>query len=96
MTRRRDKTAEQLEQTFERVLASALEGRLVRTHTGLDRSTRDALNAIARAHPDASEDLVEQARGAFAGQLDGSNAARQREEFDRKIRERAAQLKRSQ
>ncbi|GAB0104447.1 hypothetical protein JMUB6875_34210 [Nocardia sp. JMUB6875] len=87
---------EQLRLTFERVLASAREGRLVRTETGLDRRTRDALNAIARAHPDASEELVEAARGAFAGQLDGSNAVRRREEFDRKIRERAARMKRSQ
>ncbi|MET8422580.1 hypothetical protein [Nocardia sp. NPDC004860] len=94
--RRGRPSKEQLQQTFEQVLASASEGRLVRTETGLDRPTRDALNAIARAHPNASEELVEESRSAFAGQLDGSNAARWREESDRKIRERAAQLKRSQ
>ncbi|MFE4455830.1 hypothetical protein ACFROC_00600 [Nocardia tengchongensis] len=84
---------EQLELTLARVLASVLEGHGVRTETGLDRPTRTALTAIAHAHPSATEELVEAALRSFSGQLDGGNAARSREESDRKLRQRAAEMK---
>ncbi|AYF76576.1 hypothetical protein D7D52_25280 [Nocardia yunnanensis] len=77
------------------MLEQALEGRGGRSETGLDQETRSALSAIARAYPDVTDEHVEAARQAFSGQLDGSNAARRRAELDRKLAERAAQLKRA-
>ncbi|MTJ60975.1 hypothetical protein KP696_19885 [Nocardia seriolae] len=74
------------------MLAHALEGRGVRTHTGLDLPTRTALRVIARAYPDVAEELVEAARETFAGQLDGTNSARRRAELDRKLEEAAERL----
>ncbi|MEC3955036.1 hypothetical protein VMT65_18490 [Nocardia sp. CDC153] len=81
---------QQLMRNFENMLGRALEGHGVRTHSGLDQETRDALRVVAQAHPNVSDELVEDARRAFAGQLDGSNAARRRAEHERKVRERAA------
>lgn len=86
---------EQLKLNFESMLARVLEGRGLRTETGLDQETRGALKAIALAHPNASEDFVAAARRAFAGQLDGSNAARRRAQWDEKLAERATRPKRS-
>ncbi|MFZ3498615.1 hypothetical protein ACODT5_36215 [Streptomyces sp. 5.8] len=80
---------EQLRRNFESVLTNVLSGRGVRTETGLDSQTEDALWAIARAHPNAPDTLVAAAYRAFAGQLDGSNAAARRAEMDRRIAERA-------
>ncbi|MEV0464131.1 hypothetical protein AB0I30_24400 [Nocardia tengchongensis] len=85
----------QLKLNFDSALAQVLEGRGVRTETGLDMETRAALMAIARAHPNVTDKLVEAARHAFGGQLDGGNAAHRRTELDRKLAERAARLKRS-
>ncbi|MGW4529517.1 hypothetical protein ACWEOI_01065 [Nocardia sp. NPDC004340] len=86
---------EQLKLNFDNALAQVLDGRGVRTETGLDIETRAALMAVARAHPNATDELVDAARQAFSGQLDGSNAAHRRAELDRKLAERAARLKRS-
>jgi hypothetical protein len=77
-------SGEQLLRTFEKVLAEVLAGRGVRSCTGLDGPTQDALWRITRAHPDVRAGLVDAARSAFAGQLDGSNAARWREALARR------------
>lgn len=94
--RRGRPSREQLKLNFESALVQVLKGRGVRTSTGLDGPTRTALSAIARAHPHVTEELVEAARHAFAGQLDGSNAARRHEENDRDLAEREARSKRPQ
>ncbi|MFE3756909.1 hypothetical protein ACFXO9_21620 [Nocardia tengchongensis] len=79
---------EQLRRNFDTILADVLEGRGVRTASGLDSPTEDALWAIAKAYPNVSDDLVTAARDSFAGQLDGSNAARWRAELERRFAER--------
>lgn len=79
---------EQLQRNFDSVLENVLSGRGVRTETGLDPKTENALWAIRYAHPNASQELIEAARKAFAGQLDGTNAAEWRAEMDRRIAER--------
>ncbi|MCU1643435.1 MAG: hypothetical protein JWN03_3710 [Nocardia sp.] len=89
-------TREQLQSSFERVLSQVLAGRGIPTGTGLDDETEGALETIARAHPNATEELVEAARRAFAGQLDGSNTARWKAELERDLAEREARSKRSQ
>ncbi|MFE3188716.1 hypothetical protein ACFXHA_06875 [Nocardia sp. NPDC059240] len=81
---------DELRSSFDRVLAFVLEGRGVPSDTGLDDETEAALWAVARAHPNASADLVEAARRAFAGLLDGSNTARWRAARDRRFAEREA------
>lgn len=86
---------EELEESFEEVLAGVLTGQTVPSSTGLDDETKDALRAISRAHPNVTEDLVRAARNAFAGQLDGSNAERWRAEFDRDLAEREERSKNS-
>lgn len=87
-------SAEQLRRNFDAVLSEVLSGRGVRTETGLDQDTENTLWDIARAHPNASDELVAAARRAFAGQLDGTNAVARREELARKLAERAARGKR--
>ncbi|MER7754738.1 hypothetical protein [Kitasatospora sp. NPDC097643] len=76
------------------MLTDALAGRGIRSCTGLDDDTENALWAICDADPDGPAgdraELVAAARRAFAGQLDGSNAARWRENLARKIAERSA------
>ncbi|MEV6771249.1 hypothetical protein AB0N05_21780 [Nocardia sp. NPDC051030] len=81
--------AEQLRRNFESVLSAALQGEGVRSETGLDSPTQDALWAIARAHPNASDDLIAAARQSLADQLDGTNAARWRANLDRMIAEQS-------
>ncbi|MEU8548170.1 hypothetical protein AB0C81_14475 [Streptomyces roseoverticillatus] len=78
-------TDEQLTRTFGAVLDEVLSGKGLRTCTGLDMATDDALWEIARYGPGAPAELVDAARAAFAGQLDGSNAARWRAELRRKF-----------
>ncbi|MEU0540339.1 hypothetical protein [Nocardia sp. NPDC005978] len=85
---------EQLRRNFDSVLSEVSAGRGVRTETGLDEQTENALWAIARAAPNIAPELVDAARAAFAGQLDGSNAVARRAEFDRKLAERAARNQR--
>lgn len=86
---------EQLKLNFENMLARVLEGHGLRTSTGLDQETRAALRAISDAHPAATAELVEAARRAFAGQLDGSNAARWHSETDQMLSEMETRSKRS-
>ncbi|MEC3913325.1 hypothetical protein [Nocardia sp. CDC160] len=81
-------TEEQLRRTFEASLQDAVSGRGIRTETGFDMPTENALWDIASAYPDVTDELIEAARRAFAGQLDGSNAARWQAELARKIAER--------
>ncbi|WP_083913191.1 hypothetical protein [Nocardia concava] len=81
-------TEEQLRRTFETSLAEAVSGQGIRTETGFDMPTEDALWEIARAYPDVTDELIEAAKSAFAGQLDGSNAQKWQAELARKIAER--------
>ncbi|WP_282785944.1 hypothetical protein [Nocardia sp. CC201C] len=69
---------DELRRNFEAALTSVREGGGVSSATGLDMETEGALWAIARAHPRIDDDLIAAARRAFAGQLDGSNAAARR------------------
>ncbi|HLS76870.1 MAG TPA: hypothetical protein VK083_08795 [Nocardia sp.] len=87
MARSRHPTDEELRRNFERELASVTSGGGLRSETGLDVQTDAALMAIAVAYPAVSEELVRAARAAFAGQLDGSNAAARRAELRRMIEE---------
>ncbi|MFI6056164.1 hypothetical protein ACIBCO_39635 [Streptomyces violascens] len=75
---------QQLREGFHHHLQNALTGQ-VRTHTGLDEDTDNALWAIASAAPADREELVAAAYRAFAGQLDGSNATRRQEAHQRRI-----------
>lgn len=87
---------EQLKLNFDSMLARALAGQGLRSSTGLDEETRTALRAVARAHPNATDDLVEAARHAFAGQLDGSNAARWHAQTDQMLSEMESRSRESE
>lgn len=76
---------EELRGNFDSLLRAALSGGGLHTETGLDRKTITVLREIMLAYPNASEELVAAAHRAFAGQLDGSNAAEWRAEMDRKL-----------
>ncbi|WP_328396366.1 hypothetical protein [Nocardia sp. NBC_00416] len=80
-------TREELIQNFEAELASVCSGGGLRSETGLDMETDEALWTIARAYPNVSDELVAAAKEAFAGQLDGSNTERHREDLARQIEE---------
>lgn len=90
------RTKEQLQGSFDFMLSRILSGGSFLSGSGLDEETMSALEAIADARPNVPEDLVAAARTAFAGQLDGSNAARWRAERDRVLTEREEQSKRSE
>ncbi|MEU1286948.1 hypothetical protein [Kitasatospora sp. NPDC005856] len=81
-------TDQELRQTFHAELERVLTGGGPRSCTGLDNDTDDALWAIASAEPADREALVPAAYRAFAGQLDGSNAARWHEELELRFAER--------
>ncbi|MER8102872.1 hypothetical protein [Kitasatospora sp. NPDC094016] len=81
---------ERLRRVFEAVLAKTLSGTGPLTCTGLDEDTENALWAVWEAYPHASAELVQAARRAFAGQLDGSNAARWHADLARAIAGRRA------
>ncbi|MFE2995142.1 hypothetical protein ACFXG4_09055 [Nocardia sp. NPDC059246] len=85
--RRGHPTKEQLEQSFERVLSMVLSGYGVPSSSGLDPETKEALWKVAHAYPAVTDALLIAARSAFAGQLDGSNAARSQAERDRRLTE---------
>ncbi|MBF6211562.1 hypothetical protein IU433_19155 [Nocardia puris] len=87
MVRNRYPTEDELRSNFEAELASVTTGGGLRSETGLDVETDAALIEIARAYPAVPEELVRAARAAFAGQLDGSNAAARRAELERMIEE---------
>jgi hypothetical protein len=80
-------TREELVQNFDAELASVRNGGGLRSETGLDSETDATLWAVARAYPNVSDELVVAAKEAFAGQLDGSNARRRREDLARRIEE---------
>ncbi|MFE3255931.1 hypothetical protein ACFXPS_12440 [Nocardia sp. NPDC059091] len=79
---------DELRENFDEVLTHVLAGKGVHTATGLDDDTQDALWAIAEAYPNATPEMIDAARKAFAGQLDGSNAQRWQEEMDNWFDER--------
>ncbi|MFC4124724.1 hypothetical protein [Nocardia rhizosphaerae] len=92
---RTDHPAEdEIRANFEQMLAAVCAGGGLRTDTGLDNETEQALWAIASAHPDITDELVATARAEFAAQLDGSHRRARREalarldaELDRKAAE---------
>jgi hypothetical protein len=88
--RSRYPTDDELRRNFESELTSVTTGGGVRSETGLDMETDAALIAIARAYPTVTDDLVAAARGAFAGQMDGSNAAARQADLERLIAEHNA------
>ncbi|RDI46122.1 hypothetical protein [Nocardia mexicana] len=82
---------DELRRNFEQELESVSGGGGLTSETGLDTETEEALWAVADAHPNIPDELIEAARRAFAGQLDGSHAAarqaalaRKLEQFDRR------------
>ncbi len=64
---------DEMRANFEQMLASVCGGGGLRTETGLDNETEDALWAISRVYPHVPEDLVTAARAEFGAQLDGSH-----------------------
>ncbi|MEU1952227.1 hypothetical protein ACH474_22065 [Nocardia rhamnosiphila] len=82
-----DPSDDELRENFAEMLESVRNGGGLRTETGLDMETEDALWAIARAYPEVSDELVEAARATFAGQLDGTNARARRAELERQFEE---------
>ncbi|WP_327143722.1 hypothetical protein [Nocardia sp. NBC_01327] len=80
-------TDDELRQNFDAVLAEVLDGQGLRTATGLDSLTEDALLAIDKVHPNVSPELIAAARASFAGQMDGSHAALWEEELARRLAE---------
>ncbi|MFC9993633.1 hypothetical protein [Nocardia sp. NPDC127526] len=92
--RRGRPSEEQLRRNFDSALDQAVQGSGVRTESGLDEQTEKALWAIARANGAATAEMVEAARLAFAGQLDGSNAAARKTAMARNLAERAARRRR--
>ncbi|QLY31848.1 hypothetical protein [Nocardia huaxiensis] len=77
----------ELRANFEAELRSALAGEGLHSDTGLDDETSTALRSLAAAFPNVTQQLVDAARAAFAGQLDGSNARAADELLDRMIAE---------
>ncbi|MGC4988264.1 hypothetical protein [Nocardia salmonicida] len=69
-----DPTPDELAASFERCLELALSAGVTRTCTPLDSLTLEALEDLACAFPDASAELIQAARDAFAGQLAGTNS----------------------
>ncbi|MBF6297656.1 hypothetical protein IU459_08880 [Nocardia amamiensis] len=80
-------TDDELRANFDELLASVLTGGGIYSESGLDMETEKALWTIARAYPGVPDELVDAARAAFAGQLDGSNAAARQAVIARKIEE---------
>lgn len=78
-------TDAEMRRNFEGLLEKVRAGGAPHSDSGLDLDTEEALWAITRAHPDVPDELVAAARAAFAGQLDGSNAAARRAARARKI-----------
>ncbi|MBF6545153.1 hypothetical protein [Nocardia brasiliensis] len=60
---------------FDEALTAVRAGAGVPTDNGLDLRTANALWEIAEAYPNIPGHLISAAEAAFAGQLDGSNAA---------------------
>ncbi|MER7579678.1 hypothetical protein [Kitasatospora sp. NPDC097691] len=85
--RHRWPTDQELRQTFHAELERVVAGGGPRSCSGLDNDTGEALWAIASAEPADREALVPAAYRAFAGQLDGSNAARWKADLERRFEE---------
>ncbi|MET8648681.1 hypothetical protein [Nocardia aurea] len=85
MGRSRYPTGDELRRNFERELESVTSGGGLRSETGLDVDTDAALIEIAKAYPNIPDALVGAARTAFAGQLDGTNAAARRDRLQRML-----------
>ncbi|MER7584515.1 hypothetical protein [Kitasatospora sp. NPDC097691] len=86
--RHRWPTDQELRQTFHEELERVLVRGGPRSCTRLDEDTSEALWAIASAEPADRKALVPAAYRAFAGRLDGSNAARRHEDQERWFEER--------
>ncbi|WP_024800391.1 hypothetical protein [Nocardia sp. BMG51109] len=80
-------TEEELRRNFEEQLASVRGGGGLSSDTGLDSRTDAALWDIAVAYPNVPDAVVEEARNAFAGQLDGTNAAERQAKLERMFEE---------
>jgi hypothetical protein len=71
----------QLRASFEHALKYAHTEGIVYQDTGLDLTVTEAIDEVAGAAPDPPAELIAAAEQAFAGQLDGSNAARAEQEL---------------
>ncbi|WP_216902526.1 hypothetical protein [Nocardia alni] len=80
-------TPEDLRRNFDRELTSVTTGGGLTTGTGLDDETERALWAIADAHPEIPDALIQTARDTFEAQLDGSHAAARMSDLARRIDE---------
>lgn len=80
-------TDDELRENFEEMLQSVRRGGGLWSDSGLDMETEEALWAIARAYTNVPDELVDAARAAFAGQLDGSHARAHREKLERMFEE---------
>ncbi|WP_026123417.1 hypothetical protein [Nocardiopsis chromatogenes] len=78
-------TPEEIRANFEGALESVRNGGGVNSETGLDMETEGALWAIAAAHPNIPDSLIETARAEFAAQMDGSHAAARRAYLERRF-----------
>lgn len=76
-------TEDELRQSFVDALTSVRGGGGVASDNGLDLRTMAALWQIADAYPVIPDELIAAAGAAFAGQLDGSNAAAREAAIDR-------------
>ncbi|WP_107654183.1 hypothetical protein [Nocardia suismassiliense] len=76
-------TEDELWQSFATALAAVRGGSGVSSDNGLDLRTVNALWEIVDAYPNIPEELIAAAHAAFAGQLDGSNAAAREAEIAR-------------
>ncbi|MFI6046324.1 hypothetical protein ACIA8C_32220 [Nocardia sp. NPDC051321] len=76
-------TEDELRQNFVDALAAVRGGDGVSSDNGLDVRTVHALWEIADAYPNIPDNLIVAAGAAFAGQLDGTNAAARQAAIDR-------------
>lgn len=72
---------DQLRRSFELYLEAARTEGIVYTATGLDDHVTAAIDAVAGGFPNPAPELIAAAERAFEGQLDGSNAERDRQEL---------------
>ncbi|MFI6937632.1 hypothetical protein ACIBI4_00050 [Streptomyces sp. NPDC050418] len=75
-------TDDELRRTFEETLAAVVAGEGSTSCNGFDAWTDTTLWEIVEAYPDVTDALIAQARAAFAGQPDGSNARAEQAALD--------------
>ncbi|MEV3898374.1 hypothetical protein [Streptomyces anulatus] len=75
-------TDDELRRIFEETLAAVVAGGGPTSCSWFDLWTDTALSEIIEAYPDVTDALIAQARAAFAGQLDGSNARAEQAAMD--------------